>query len=338
MIFSVGHFLRASLVCTFPGLLASCSGGVQSQPTATAGGMVAQLTSVVSPRARVQSHRVTGTHAIKPDCCAYLKTLFVSDLGTDEVQMYEFPSNKYIGQVSPPPEGFGEPQGMCSDNQGNVFVANTAKTTIDEFAHDGTYVTSLNDPGQYPVGCAFDKSTGNLAVSNVVSTTSAPGSVSIYTHARGTPTIISAKGFLRVFFLAYAGKTGVLYLDGETPSYEAAYGSLKGGSIKPIAIRGATIGYAGSLSWSAKTQSMNIGDQQNAVLYRISPTGKITGSMQLTGSGDVVQGTIKGPRFIGPDFSNGNVKIFSYPGGGKPHSTLAGLSQPIGSAVSPDVP
>jgi hypothetical protein len=165
-------------------------------------------------------------------------------------------------------------------------------------------------------------------------------SVSIYTHATGTPKIFSSGGFQRAFFLAYAGKPGVLYLDGETPSYEATYGSLKNGSIKPIAITGASIGYAGELSSSAKTQSMNIWDQQAAaVLYRISPTGKITGSMQLTGAGDVVQGTIEGPRFIGPDFSNGNVKIFSYPGGGKPHhSTLTGLSQPIGSAVSPDVP
>jgi hypothetical protein len=246
-------------------LLAGCSGGIQSQPSSTAGGTLAQLTSVVSPRARVRSRRVTDTHAIKPDCCAYLKTLFVSDLGTNEVQMYEFPSNKYIGQVSPPPEGFAEPHGMCSDNQGNVFVANTAKMTIDEFSHNGAYIRPLSDSGEYPAGCAFDKATGNLAVSNVISTTSAPGSVSIYTHATGTPKIFSSGGFQRVFFLAYAGKTGVLYLDGETPSYEAAYGSLKGGSIKPIAITGATIGYAGSLSWSAKTQSMNIGDQQSAV-------------------------------------------------------------------------
>jgi DNA-binding beta-propeller fold protein YncE len=325
-------------VITVVVLVAGCGSGIKLQPPSTAGSALAQLTSVVSPRAKVRSPRVTGTHAIKPDCCAYLKTLFVSDLGTNEVQMYEFPSNKYIGQVSPPPEGFGEPQGMCNDNQGNVFVANTAKSTIDEFSHNGAYVTALSDPGQYPAGCAFDKATGNLAVSNVISTTSAPGSVSIYTHARGTPKIIGAEGFLRVFFLAYAGKNGVLYLDGETASYEPAYGSLKNGSIKPIAITGASIGYAGGLSWSAKTQSMNIGDQQGAVLYRISPTGKIIGSMPLTGAGDIVQGTIKGPRFVGPDFSNGNVKVFSYPGGGKPHSTLTGLTQPIGSAISPNVP
>jgi hypothetical protein len=83
---------------------------------------------------------------------------------------------------------------------------------------------------------------------------------------------------------------------------------------------------------------MNIGDQENAVLYQISPTGVITGSTPLTGSIDIVQGTIKGPRFVGADAGSANVEIFGYPAGGSPQSTITGLSEPVGSAVSPDVP
>jgi hypothetical protein len=330
-------------------LLAGCSSGESTQLAPTVGAQngafkaplrdakFAQLTTVVSPKAQVQVRRVTGTHAIKPNCCANAKTLFVSDSGTNEVQMFDFPSNTYIGQLAAPPEGFSEPQGMCSDNKGNVYLANTGVQSIDEFAHDGTYVRTLSDTGQYPVGCAFDKSTGNLAVSNIISTSDGAGSISVYTNATGTPTNYAGGGFQRIYFLAYMGKTGVLYFDGENTSYAVAYGSLSNGSITPINITGGTIEFPGSVNYSAKTKSMNIGDQEGAVLYQISPTGAITGSTPLTGASDIVQGTIKGSSFIGPDAGNADVEIFAYPAGGSPQSTISGyFSEPIGSAVSPD--
>jgi hypothetical protein len=331
-------------------LLAGCSGGANSQLAPTGGSQnggasstllhssLAQLTSVVSPKAHVQLRHVTGTHPIKPDCCAYAKTLFVSDSGTNEVQMYDFPSNTYIGELSPPPEGFSEPQGMCSDNKGNVFVTNTGESTIDEFSHNGTFIQALSDPGQYPVSCAFDKSTGNLAAGNIVSTSDGAGSIALYTNASGTPQIISGSGIQRVYFMAYAGKTGVLYFDGENSSYETAYGSLQNGTVTNLSITGGTVEFPGTVNWSAQTQTMNIGDQDGAVLYQISPTGAITGSTPLTGSTDIVQGTIKGPRFIGPDAGSAGVEIYAYPAGGSPQSSITGLSEPIGSAVSPDVP
>jgi hypothetical protein len=300
---------------------------------------LAQLTSVVSPRTKLQLRHVTGTHPIKPDCCAYTKTLFVSDSGTNEVQMYDFPSNTYIGELSPPPGNvFAEPQGLCSDNKGDVYVTNTDTESIFEFSHNGTFLQALNDFGWYPVACSFDRSTGNLAVSNIETTADGPGSIAIYTHASGFPSIISGPGVQRFYFLAYAGKTGVLYFDGESESYSTVFGSFKNGKVKLITIRGATVQFPGTVAWSAQTQSMNIGDQDNPVLYQISPTGVITGSTPLTGSSGILEGTIKGPRFIGTDAGDADVKIFAYPAGGNPQSTLTGLSKPVGSAVSPDVP
>jgi hypothetical protein len=332
-------------------LLAGCSSGSNSQLAPAAGTGVnvsigpplnselAKRTSVVDPRLDIRPRNVTGTHPIKPDCCAYAKTLFVSDPGTNEVQMYDFPSNAYIGELSPPPSNvFAEPQGLCSDNKGDVYVTNTGTESIFEFSHDGTYLQALNDFGWYPVACSFDRSTGNLAVSNIETTSDSAGSIAIYTHASGLPSIVSGPGVQRFYFLAYAGKTGVLYFDGESASYTTVFGSLKNGKVKLITISGATVQFPGTVAWSAQTQSMNIGDQDGAVLYQISPTGVITGSTPLTGSSDIVQGTIKGPRFIGTDAGNADVKIFAYPAGGSPQSTITGLSEPVGSAVSPDVP
>jgi|HubBroStandDraft_5_1064220.scaffolds.fasta_scaffold150261_2 hypothetical protein len=320
-------------------LLAGCSNGSGSQLAPAAGQALSKRTSVVDPRLNIRPRNVTGTHPIKPDCCAYTKTLFVSDSGTNEVQMYDFPSNTYIGELSPPPGNvFAEPQGLCSDNKGDVYVTNTDTESIFEFSHNGTFLQALNDFGWYPVACSFDRSTGNLAVSNIETTADGPGSIAIYTHASGFPSIISGPGVQRFYFLAYAGKTGVLYFDGESASYSTVFGSFKNGKVKLITISGATIQFPGAVAWSAQTQSMNIGDQDNPVLYQISPAGVITGSTPLTGSSGILEGTIKGPRFIGTDAGDADVKIFAYPAGGTPQSTLTGLSEPIGSAVSPDVP
>lgn len=340
-----------AVIAAAPFLFAGCSGGSNSQlaPAAGAGANVAiapplhsqfsKIPSVIDPRLNIRPRNATGTHPIKPDCCAYTKTLFISDSGTNEVQIYDFPSNTYIGELSPPPSNvFAEPQGLCSDNKGDVFVTNTGTESIYVFSHDGTPLRILNDFGWYPVACSFDRSTGNLAVSNIETTADGAGSIAIYTHASGYPSIVSGPGVQRFFFMAYAGKTGVLYFDGESASYSTVFGSFKNGKVKLIKISGATVQFPGTVAWSAQTQSINIGDQDNSVLYQISPTGIITGSTLLSGASDIVQGTIKGPRFIGTDAGDADVKIFGYPAGGNPQATLTGLSQPIGSAVSPDVP
>jgi hypothetical protein len=140
--------------------------------------------------------------------------------------MFKFPSGKYIGEVTAPPEGFGDPQRMCSDDKGNVYVTNTGELTIDVYAHDGTYIRTLSDHGVYPVDCAFDRSTGNLAVSSLLNVSDGPGNIAVYANATGSPTTSTSDSFLHFYFLSYMGKTGILYFDGENYSNKFAYGSL----------------------------------------------------------------------------------------------------------------
>jgi hypothetical protein len=323
--------------------LAACAAQQAQPPIATSSNGIhfARHTtlngSAGSPYANVASRWPTGTHAIEANCCANKKTLFVSDSGDNAVQMFDFPSNKYIGQLAAPPEGFNEPQGMCSDNKGDVYLANTANETVDEFSHSGAFIRSLSDSGEYPVGCAIDRSTGNLAVSNIYSETYGAGSIAVYKNATGTPHLYSSSAFLRIYFLSYMGKTGVLYFDGESNAYTFGYGSLSNGTVKQIDVKGATIKIPGTVAYSAITHSMNVGDQDGEVLYQVSPTGTITGSTYLTGAADIIQGTIKGSRFVGPDAENEAVENFAYPKGGNRKSTISGyFTYPVGSAISPD--
>jgi hypothetical protein len=246
--------------------------------------------------------------------------------------MFRFPSNKYIGEVAPPPEGFGLPEGMCNDDKGNMYVANSGEFTVDEYTHEGTFVRALSEPGEYSISCAFDRSTGDLAVSNETNLDNGPGSISIYKNATGSPTTYSSGDFEGIFFLDYMGKTGVLYFDGTNGSNQFVYGSLQNGKIKLIKIVGATIKYAGTVAYSAKTHSMNVGDQLAAVLYQVSPTGKVTSSTSLPGSKEVLQGTIQGGRFVAPDGEGDIVRVYRYPAGGDPQSTIT--KHLTGSAVT----
>ena len=141
-----------------------------------------------------------------------------------------------------------------------MYIVNTEESTIDEYNHSGTYVASLSDPGQFPVGCAYDRSTGNLAVSNIINTSGGPGSISIFSGGVLQNTYFPPN-MTRVYFLGYEGGTGTLWLDGSNSSSGFQYDSFSGGTFTPVAITGGTIGFPGTVAWSAKTHSMNVGDQ-----------------------------------------------------------------------------
>jgi hypothetical protein len=86
--------------------------------------------------------------------------------------------------------GFSEPQGECSDNSGNVWMANTVGSNLIEYAHSGTNsIATLSDPGQFPAGCAVNLKNGDLAATNIISTDGGAGSISVYQKAAGTPKI-----------------------------------------------------------------------------------------------------------------------------------------------------
>jgi hypothetical protein len=277
------------------------------------------------------------SHPIAPNCCARQKTLFVSDDLGEAVQMFDFPSGAYIGALSAPPEGWALPGGMCTDGKGNVYITNEAQLTVDVYSHDGTFLRALKADPAYPVACAFDRSTGDLAVSSVTDVQNETGGISIYTNATGSPTRYTDASAPRICFLAYMGKTGVLYFDAETNNIQFLYGSFSKGKFHLFPLKGGTVSTPGTVAYSARTHSMNVGDIRNGVLYQVAPNGTVTGSSRFKDATNIGQGTIKGHRFVGPDGEDAKVNIYAYPAGGKPKVTISGyFDSPSGSAVSPD--
>lgn len=348
-------------------LLAGCSNGGGSQ-LASGGSMVPSAHQVMGsnhkvlntlltpPSVRQVTPHPTISHPMKPNCCGYAKLLYVSDaIGgasfTGAVQVFNWPSGTYVGALAAPPEGWSQPQGECVDNKGNVYVANTSRSTIDEFSHSGTFVQALQDSGQYPVGCSFDQGNGNLVVSNIITTSGGAGSLSIYTGATGSPTVVAVPNMARVYFIATAGKTGVTYFDGSDSSGAFQYDSYTDSSnaVTPITVSGGSILFPGSVMFSRMNRWVNVGDQDtfsSPTFYQLSQTSATTATIVgstvttcPTSVCDIVQGSIKGPRLDGPDAVQLTANIFPYPAGGSPTTTISGVfNQPIGSAISPAVP
>jgi hypothetical protein len=268
--------------------------------------------------------------------------LYVSDVGTFTVHVYTYPALKPAGKLT----GFNEPQGLCADSAGNVWVTNTNVYQVREYAHGGTTpIATLHDDFGYPVGCAVDPSSGNLAVTNLQNFSGA-AIVLLYKHARGTPAVYSNKDIAYYYFAGYDG-SGNLYVSGQTSQHGFALGVLARGakSISGVAVSGGTIYFPGTVAWNGS--NLVLGDQRcknsaSSCLYRLTVSGKtahVVGSTPLGGACDVAQAWVGASRVAAGEYQScshgpSGAALWRYPAGGKPAAQVTGLLQPVGAVVS----
>jgi hypothetical protein len=300
--------------------------------------------SSVSGHSFAASAQASAVPVLQPNCCARRKILFVTDAFggssfTGAVYAFDYDTAKLLGQLPAPPDGWLEVQGACVSSHGNVYFANTALSTVEKYTQGGKYVSTLSDPGQYPVACSFDPSTGDLAVSNLIDTNGGPGSISIYRGGTRQNTYVPPN-MSRVYFLGYQDDVGTLWLDGADSSGNFAYDKFAGGTFTPVPITGGSIGpFPGGIQWSSKTHAMNVAGNNN-VLYRVSPKGKVIGettfACEPSNACSLGGFFIKGPDVAVADAADLAASLFQYPAGGKPvKNYVAPYVQPIGIAISP---
>lgn len=304
----------------------------------------------------VTVHHDLSPSSISPEITKTQKVLFVSDAGTDDVYLFKVGTLKHLGTIT----GFDNPQGACSDNKGNVWITNLDGQDIVEYSHEGVLENTLTDTTGYPVGCAWDSTTGDLAVTNLFDLSSESGAVLIYHHASGSPTAYRNTAQFYYYFAGYDAK-GNLFFDGRNGSSgafmlsELPKGAAKAHSIEII---GGTISFPGTVEWYATGDYLIVGDQlcgdtNAACLYHLTiahKAGTIAGKTNLKGyTGDnlcdLVQGTEYGTEFLGSDYNYGGSTCtgapttsyqWPFPGGKNPsvYSTGPTESEPIGAAVS----
>jgi hypothetical protein len=290
---------------------------------------------VVAPEGQMAVHPFVHVAAVE----AATKKIFVSDAVNNVVNIYNA-SGKQIAQLT----GFSEPQGLATDAKGNLYVADTVNSRIQVYAPPYTKTPkTLSDPGQYPAGVSAFNNGQFVAVSNIISTSSGPGSVTIYKNGKAGPTI-SNSSFARVYFLAF-DKTGNLYVDGSNSSGGVEVGEIanatKGGKKLVTLTYKNTIEFPGGVEVTTGGK-IAIDDQLSFDVYSYNPPkkgslGSPVATTPLTGSGDPVTFafTQTNKDLWTADASLADANEFAYPKGGSSIKSIAVGGQPIGVAVVP---
>ena len=229
---------------------------------------------------------------------------------------------------------------ICADKAGNVFVPNSGKHQIVEFAHGGKRpIATLKDDIQSPYSCAVDPTTGNLAVANYDSPSQ--DDIAIYNRAKGAPHFRSLDD---AAFVTYDAK-GDLFVEG--------YGHGSGGPVELNRLpKGSKIfqsvaldvtpAYPNGIEWEGTYLAVGTGTVRgpstgDSYIYHVQISdgvGKTIATTPLVEDGPTNGFFIFGSAVIvtGGDPST-HTKFFAYPSGGSPKKTLT-ESAPAGVVVS----
>jgi hypothetical protein len=330
-------------------LLAGCASGSSLEPTS--GPAQASLRSKIGQRDGVVSHRNVGRSWMAPEAKSE-DLIYVSDLLAQVVDIYTYGrGNKLVGMLT----GFFNPEGLCVDNVGNVWVVNDTSGgvhQITEYAHAGTTpIQNLINPNGNVNGCSVDQKSGDLAVTNFWGPTEGAGGISIYRHGTGSPISYTDPSIHYYYYCGYDTK-GNLFVDGLSSASSFGFAELpKGKSTFTDITLNETIYLPGGVQWDGKY--IAVGDQVavkrnfTSTIYQFSisgQTGTEVGFTLLTGSKQVAQFWLpkigrgkknpEGTTVIGPNQNGADTVFWPYPAGGSPTKTIPGETDPIGATLS----
>jgi hypothetical protein len=320
------------------GILAGCSGsqsglsGTGANPSQMSPQAIRALTSTAHVGIQRNLRPDTRQSWIAPDVHKKDKhILYVADDDFDAVFSYGLPAGKEIGEIS----GFDEPQGECTSGK-DWWVTNTGDSDAVEYAAGGTTsIGTVSDPGEYPVGCTYDKKTGNLALTNIISTSDGEGSVDVYAHGTGTPTSYTCSSLYRYYFAGYDDK-GNLFVDGENEEDAFGFCELPSGSSTMTNITLNVIPeFPGGVQWDGTY--IVVGDQDAETLYGYTISGSSgteKRSTVLDDMEDCDQFWIQTNKVYCGSVEGAEELVYAYPAGGSPIKTITGLGEPIGAVVA----
>jgi hypothetical protein len=311
-------------------LLAACSGSFPSL-TPTNAAPAAGGVSLRSDRQRTW---------MAPDA-RKKQLLYVSDAEADDVDVYSYPEGKLKGQLT----GFDGVQGLCADQAGDIWIANSNQETMLEYKHGGTTpIATLNDSGYLPVDCSVDPATGNLAVANSEGYPShAAGNLAVYTDAKGSPQLYSDP---TLYFILYVGydNAGDAFVDAQAPGTGAfVFAELpKGGSTLGNVGTGGISGLGAGVAWDGKYITVGIG-RPTSTIYQLKVSGSaatIVGTTTISGNPglgkyQVAKRRNGGDIVIDPEIGGTHdVGFFKYPSGSGPLKAITGPENPDAVAIS----
>jgi hypothetical protein len=326
------------------GLLAGCSGaqtgglgnGAGVTPSAQARSLAERTSTATTVHVGMARVNLSPSKFLSPDKKSKKGYVYINDSSDESVDVYAFAKGKIGKEVGSTTSGISEPQGACSNGKKNVAVSNTGLSeTLIFVAPKTTSSGSVSSSGYYPVGCAYD-SKGDLAVSNIESTSGGNGNIQVFKGAAGSPSTLTCPNVARYFFLSY-DKAGDIYADGENSSgYFAMCVVPAGDSTGEAVSLSSSPGFPGGVQVVGNT--VNVTDQDSPVIDQYSfsgTTGTLTGTISLGGDVSDANGTwISGKYLVASSYGTGTVYSYKYPAGGTPLSTVTGFATPQGVAIA----
>jgi hypothetical protein len=244
---SLKHLLRLVSVPALAAIVSACSGtgAVPNAPTqATAAG------------------QVTAAGRLSP---AVKTSYFYTSAQNVGVTLYSYPQLSQLGSVSDP-----NAAAMCSDKDGNVYVAESGTSELTEYqAGTLTVMRTIADTNYTPVSCAINPKNGDLAVANsggTVNGKSKPGSITIFKKATGSPKVFTNKSMSTFAYCGY-DTNGDLFADGLATDSSVALTELVGQKLTSLPVSGFTIAQPGAVAWDTFHGALLISDN-SGVLYR----------------------------------------------------------------------
>jgi catechol 2,3-dioxygenase-like lactoylglutathione lyase family enzyme len=337
---SLGYAISGSAILA---LLAGCSGGGTSSSPMP--GTPAALLHEPPSRAIDASNRrnadptsvlLPGVSRVsKPDLspgfadvdAAAKAAIIISDGGANDIDVFSA-KFKLIAKIT------GVSGSLDATKSGSVYVTVTGTKSVLLYKNDyKTLLATLRDPNEYPVSSSYEETTGIVGVTNVISTSDGPGTVSFYAKGKTTPCVtVGSPAWGRVYFDAFDSK-GNLFVDGQDPSGNTLIGEITGGckakTITTLKV-GNVITFPGGVQ-VAKNDDLVVDDQSGAMVYTYKPP--VRGSLgapivttPLTGASDPVSlvFTSTGKNLWTVDAGLDVLDEYAYPAGGSPIGSISG--------------
>lgn len=250
--------------------------------------------------------------------------VYISDYLANAVYVFSYKSHALVQTLLK----LHAPKGLCSNRGGLVWVANSARSELVEYAPGSKKpVLTLKDPGE-PSACSVDPLTGDLAVAN-------REDIAIYPSAQYPPKLYTDHAISDFAFCGY-DRSGNLFVDGLTVSFFELAELRKGHQrFTNLALNGGAIAAPGPVQWDGKY--VTVGDAKFSLIYRISVSGsqaKILAHTRIYGTDGLIQYWIAGHDVIGPEGNTGEVGFWTYPGGRYAAPLIQGLDFPYGATIS----
>ena len=314
--------------CVVAAMLAGCGG---SQPPIGAPGAMPQTSTIAT---HAQPGKSWMLAEAKGEDLLYIANF-------TDLLVLTYPQGKLVGTV----KGFDPNASECVDAKGDVYVTDFNPPALFEYPHGGTKRIAKFLLKSVGAGaCAFDPTTGNMAVSGNSS------DVDIFKPGHSKPIIVNDPKMVYNEACTYDDK-GNLFVDGlKTFKGEPRLAELPAGSHKFIGLSVDVPQWDGEawLQWSGDRLAIVSykpharKDHPDILQFAISGThAKVASIVQLDEAAlinhiFIYEDTLILSNWYGPGYGKKEVLFYGYPSGGAPTMTLTkDMTGPRGVVVSP---